>query len=69
MTAPDLSPAEAETVARFDAAPDAEEALRVKVAEAMWRADFPDGGECPTEWVELYRDRADAAIAAVRGEL
>lgn len=67
-TAPDLSPAEADVVARFDAAPDAEEALRARVADAIWRADSPYGGDCPNHWVDIYRNRARAAIAAVRGE-
>lgn len=77
MTAPNLSPTEAATVARFDAAPDAEESLRERVAKALYGVDITIlGGD--VDWQRLqrvmphmvatYRSYADAAIAVLRGE-
>lgn len=75
MSAPDLSPVEAATVARFDAAPDAEESLRERVARALFDAENED-----LEWDDYaigvvhdsaqddYRALADAAIALIRGD-
>jgi hypothetical protein len=57
-----LSEEEAATVARFDAAPDAEESLRMRVACALWAED----GD---EWYpSMYLRLADAAIAVMRGD-
>lgn len=60
----ELSPDEAATVARFDAAPDAEEALRERVARAIAESDGDDWDEPPTDWGDYYIN-ADAAIAAI----
>lgn len=68
--APELTPAEAATVAGFDAAPDAEESLRERVARAMWAAVMDD-----TSWEMLsasshdrWRTASEAAIAVMRGD-
>jgi hypothetical protein len=70
VQAPPLTAAEAEIVARFDAAPDldlAAETRQETVARAMWDAD-PDMGLDLTESIsnvaDVYRRLAAAAIAA-----
>lgn len=70
MTAPELTPAERATVDRFEAAPDAPESLRERVAEAICCA-----GETEHRWWEIhecirdgYRGLADAAIAVITEE-
>ena len=70
----ELSETEAATVARFDAAPDAEESLRERVAIAIHNADDMGGGTLVRWEDEItvnrdeYRALADAAIAVLRGE-
>jgi hypothetical protein len=48
---------------RIEAAPDAEESLRERVAQAIADADDCDRAS----WPGMYEERADAAIAAMRG--
>lgn len=61
MTAPELSPAERATVARFDAAPNAPESLADRVERAIYRAD---DGISDLRWWRM----ASAAIAVLRGD-
>ena len=70
MSAPDLTDAERATVDRFDAAPDAPESLRERVAQGIW-----DSRGYNTRWFELndtaramFLSFADAAIAVMRGQ-
>jgi hypothetical protein len=58
----ELTEHEAATVARFDAAPDADEACVEKVARAIAASD-----RCTVEdWPGIYEERARAAIDAMR---
>lgn len=67
MTA-DLTAEQAAKLAEFEAAEDAPESIRERVARAMWEADFPDDEcGCPDYWIDIYHGRADAAIAVLRG--
>lgn len=66
MTAVPLSPAEEATLARIEAAPAAEESLRVRVIKATHAAACNCGDEDPT-WSTYWQRIADAAIAAMRG--
>ena len=74
MTMP-LTDAEAATVARFDAAPDAPEALRERVAQAIYEA--ADGYMAGVPWERAktnpFREakafrQADAALAVITTE-
>lgn len=74
MSAPELSAAEREIVARFEAAPEAEESLRERVARAIWVADEPVGSRFWT-WNDAtpatrhdYRLLALAALDVLRGQ-
>ena len=61
----------AERVAAIDAAPDAEESLRERVAHAMYVSDLADGHVADyLDFADLseYRNLADAAIAVMRGD-
>jgi hypothetical protein len=62
-----LSEQEAATVARFDAAPDAEESLLETVARAVALADGYPFMLAPRR-TGVYRRLAGAAIAVMRGE-
>ena len=68
----DLSPAEQATLDRFEAAEPAPESLRERVAEALWNYDLgPNDATWASEDAadqDYYREMADAAIAAMRGE-
>jgi len=69
--APDLSPAEAAIVARFEAAPVPEELLREMVARSLCDSDHQHLGACPWDGLEQWaRDSwlrlADAALAVFR---
>lgn len=61
MSTPEVFPDERAILARFDAAPDAPESLRERVAAAI----------CPGIYCESHddcREDADAAIAVMRGD-
>lgn len=64
MSTPELSETEAATVARFEAASDAEESLRERIATAIAKSD----GLGRDEWPGVYEERADAVLAVIRGE-
>lgn len=73
--AKDFTPDEAAKVAQIEAAPDAEESLRERVARAIWEADFNSLSDHGVTWENEaetnrkdYRNLADAAIAVMRGE-
>ena len=71
MTAPELSPAEAAKLARFESAPVPPEVLREQVARAMWEgASVGRGGAAPWDRAasyvhDFYRQIADAALAVI----
>jgi len=73
VTAPDLSPAEAAVVARFDAAPVPKEVMREQVARELWTTGLQPSIYGRTPWEALgesaradYRRLADAALAVIR---
>ena len=80
MTAPELSAAEraedftpeqAAKLAEIEAAPDAPESLRERVARACWGAAHINDSDWPllNEYArDMYLGIADAAIAVMRGE-
>jgi hypothetical protein len=63
MTAPDFTDAEFSRLRAIETAPDAPESLRERVADAIAASD----GLGRDEWPGVYEERADAAIAVMRG--